>query len=210
MQIGDDNILSQNNDNSIGDDGCSAIATALLQNTELTTILLNGNRIGPAGAMALAETLQMNGSLQEVGLGRNNISNEGAVAIAEALRCNETLERLDLSSNRLSDVGAMAILKVLTESNCSLTWLNLEGNAEISPGLQYSIDFVLASRRVLKSFCNCLCKPLDKQLMPLVILGLQSQDTTAGPIFLLVRAAALRDPKIIKAVSTSHKRKRMP
>jgi hypothetical protein len=83
-----------------------------------------------------------------------------------------------------------------------LTRLNLEDNAKISPGLQNDIGFVLASRRALKCFCKRLCKPLDKKYMSFVIHGVQmssicqenrelgqSQETTAGPIFLLVRAS---------------------
>jgi Leucine Rich repeat len=198
------------NDNSIGDDGCMAMAAALRQNTVLTKISLDGNRIGPTGAISLAATLRMNASLRELGLGRNSVGNEGTVAIAGALRCNEALYQLDLSGNSIDDEGAMAILKALTESDCSLTKLKLEDNTEVSPVFQYSINFVFSSHRVLKSFCNCLCKPLDKKLMPLVVHGLQSQDTTAGPIFLLVRAAALHDTKVIKAASPSLKRKRTP
>jgi Leucine Rich repeat len=186
-----------------------AVAAMLLQNTVLTKVSLNGNNIGPAGTIALAATLRMNASLQELGLGRNNIGNEGAVAVAGALTFNDTLERLDLSSNSISDNGANALLKALIQSNCSLTWLNLEDNAEVSPIIQYSINFVFSSRRVLKSFHNCLCKPLDKKLMPLVICGLQSQNTTAGPIFLLVRAAALYDSKVIKSAPPSLKRKKV-
>jgi hypothetical protein len=101
------------------------------------------------------------------------VGNDGASAIAGVLRYNEMLERLDLTSNSTSGEGAKAILKALTESNCSLVWLNLEDNTDISPGFQNNIGFVLASQRVLKSFCKRLCKPLDKKLIPLVIRSLQ-------------------------------------
>jgi Ran GTPase-activating protein (RanGAP) involved in mRNA processing and transport len=92
--------------------------------------------------------------LQELELARNDAGDEGTNAIAEALRRNETLKRLDLSSNSISEAGAMAILKALTERNCSLTWLNLECNPEVSPGLQNDIGFVLASRRMLNPFAT--------------------------------------------------------
>jgi Ran GTPase-activating protein (RanGAP) involved in mRNA processing and transport len=205
------------NDNSFGDDGCLAMATTLRQNAVLTRISLNGNYIGPAGAVALAKMLQMNTSLRELGLGRNSIGNEGAAAIAGSLRHNETLDRLDLRSNRIgSRIGALAILKALTESNCSLTWLNLQGNFTISPGLKKVIGFMLMSRQVLKSFCKCLCKPLETKLMPLVVHHVQvnsicsketelahSQETMAGPIFLLVRTAALNDSKVFNVAPPS-------
>jgi NLR family CARD domain-containing protein 3 len=199
------------NDNSFGDDGCSALAAALRVNKGLTKILLNGNGIGLAGAGALAESLRINVSLRELELGRNNVGDDGAVAIAGALKGNEMLERLNLSDNSVSDEGAVAILKVLMESNCSMTWLNLEDNIVVSPGLQKDIGFVLASHRVLKSFRKCLCKPLDKKLMPLVIHSVQmsptrrenpelghSQEMVAGPIFLLVRVAALNGSKVVE------------
>jgi NLR family CARD domain-containing protein 3 len=51
------------NDNSIGDDGCAAMAAMLRKNAVLAKMSLNGNRLGPAGAIALAETMQMNSSL---------------------------------------------------------------------------------------------------------------------------------------------------
>jgi Leucine Rich repeat len=129
------------------------------------------------------------------------------VAIGGALKFNTTLERLDLSSNRIGDEGAMALLKSLKEINCSLMWLNLEDNAKISPGLQKDFDFVLASRQVLKSFWKFLRKPLDKKLMPLVIHSVrqnygyrqtlepaQCQETGAGPIFVIVRGATIKQP----------------
>jgi NLR family CARD domain-containing protein 3 len=206
------------NNNSLGDECCSAIATMLRENTVLKNILLNGNRIGPVRASALAKTLRINDTLRELGLGQNAIGNEGAAAIAGALRRNGALKRLDLSGNRISDEGVMAVLKALTESNCSLMWLNLEDNADSSPGLKKDIDFVLKSRQVLKAFCKCLRKPLEKGLVPLVIRGVQvnsichenpelvhSQETMAGPVFLLVREAALVDSKVTKATAPSRR-----
>jgi hypothetical protein len=95
-----------------------------------------------------------------------------------------------------------------------LTQLNLEANAKISPGLQKDIDFVLASRQVLKSFCRYLCKPLEKKLIPLAIRGLllnsscdrnpdlvHYQESKAGPILLLVRAAVLNEAKVVKVAA---------
>jgi NLR family CARD domain-containing protein 3 len=204
------------NDNSVCDAGCSAMAATLLQNTMLTKILLNGNNVGVAGATALAAVLVTNTRLQHLGLGRNCIGNDGAVAIADALKLNQTLERLDLSGNNVTDEGTMAILDSLENYNCTLTLLNLENNADSSPVLQKAISFVLTSRLVLISFRSCLHRPLEKQLMPLVIHGASRNSTChenpelarcrglgAGPTFLLVRAAALNDSKVIKGCAFS-------
>jgi Leucine Rich repeat len=209
-------------ENLIGDDGCSSIASALRANTVLTRISLNGNKIGEAGGMALAETLRINASLQELGLGRNRIGNGGTIAIADALKFNTAMDRLDLSDNAISDEGALALLTALERSNHSLTSLNLDNNPEISPVLQKAIGFILASRVVLNSFRKCLPRPLEKQMIPLVIHAVRRnsfyheklelaprQKCGAGPLFLLVRAAALSDSKIIKVTAPSRKRSRM-
>jgi hypothetical protein len=92
----------------------------------------------------------------------------------------------------------------------------------LSPALQKAIGFILASRVVLNSFRNCLPRPLEKQVIPLVIHAVRRnsfsheklelaprQECGAGPLFLLVRAAALSDSKIIKVTAPSRKRLRM-
>jgi Ran GTPase-activating protein (RanGAP) involved in mRNA processing and transport len=201
-------------DNSISDAGSSAVAQSLCENTVLTRLFFNGNCIGLAGATTLAEMLHVNTSLQELGLGRNSICSEAAVAvaIAVALKRNTTLARLDFGSNRICDVGAMAILDMLADYNCTLVQLNLEGNEEISPTPRKAVDFLMASRLVLNCFLERLHKPLEKRVMPLAIIHALEQnsmhhkklelihcrETGAGPIFHLIRAAALNDSKVIK------------
>jgi hypothetical protein len=113
------------------------------------------------------------------------------------------LERLGLDANGIGDKGGMVLLNVLQHYNYTLTSLNLNNNSTISLVLQKQIDFMLTSRLVLKSFCNCCLRPLEKRLVPLVIHAVRQsffygeklepthcQETGAGPIFLLVRAAA--------------------
>jgi Ran GTPase-activating protein (RanGAP) involved in mRNA processing and transport len=198
------------NDNSIGDDGSTALAAMLRQNTTLTKISLHGNDIGPTGAIALSEMLRMNTSLRELGVGRNHVGDDGAAAVAEALRCNETLERLDFSCNSISDKGATAMLKVLQNYNCTLTWLNLEDNAEVSPVLLEA----LVSHRILNSFLKHLRNPLEEIAFPLAIHAAvrgsiaheeaelppcHNAAGEAGFVFHLVKAVALKDSKIVKS-----------
>jgi Ran GTPase-activating protein (RanGAP) involved in mRNA processing and transport len=203
-------------DNSIGDAGCSAMAMMLLQNAVLTRISLNGNRIGLAGVTALAKAVTSNSHLRRIGLGRNKVGDEGAMAMARALKSNETLQRLDLHGNSISDEGALSLRTALEHYNHVLTSLNLDYNAEISPVVLSAIGFVLTSRHALISFSECLHKPLEKRLMSLVIQGVQlnsihhenvelahGQETGGGTIFLLVRAAALNDSKVINETAPS-------
>jgi Ran GTPase-activating protein (RanGAP) involved in mRNA processing and transport len=208
--------------NSIGDAGCLAMAEMLLQNGMLSKILLNGNSIGLAGVGALAKSLLTNTRLQHLGLGWNDFGNEGAAAMLDVLKHNETLERLDVSDNNVIGEGAMAFLATLEQSNLTLTSLNLDNNAKISPVLLKAIDFILASRLVLNSFRNCLHRSVEKRLLSLAIHAVQQssfyheglerahcQETRAGPIFLLLRTAALNDSKAITVTAPSRKRWRM-
>jgi hypothetical protein len=126
------------------------------------------------------------------------------------------LHQLDLGGSSLGDEGALALLSALEHYNLTLASLNLNNNAKITPVLSKSVDFILTSRMVLNSFRSCLDRPLEKRLMPLVIHGVQQksifrkeaklahcQETRAGPVFLLVRTAALNDSKVIKVATPS-------
>jgi NLR family CARD domain-containing protein 3 len=208
--------------NGIGDSGLVAIADALLENNVLTKLSLNGNRVGPAGAVALARCLRQNSCLQRLGLGQSSLADDGAAAIADALKSNTSLTELDLNGNKISDVGAMAILRALQEGKCTLTLLNLDKNADISPRILSAIDFVLSSGVVLSSLLRGLGRPPDKRLIPLAIQAVnrsvhrkkvaswvladrlvwttrklqelpRGHEVAASPVFFLVREAALRD-----------------
>jgi Leucine Rich repeat len=206
--------------NCVPDEGAWLVADALKVNSSLTKLDLSENCIGGEGAVALGEALKVNTALRRLDLSGNYIGDEGAVALGEALKVNMTLRRLDLRRNHIGDKGASSWLDVLTERNATLGWLNLEGNAEISAGLLNSIDFTVESRRALKSFCEGLCKPLDKKLTPLVIHGLLQrnaichrgpalahvQGTTAGTVFRLVRRAiALNGSKVVGVAPPSRR-----
>jgi Leucine Rich repeat len=99
--------------------------------------------------------------LRELGLGRNNIGNDGAAAIVDALRRNGASERLDLSGNSIRDECAVFILKVLTKIDCSLIWLNLEGNVEIPPVLEKAIDFAPGAKIFLQAPLQAAVQEVD-------------------------------------------------
>jgi Ran GTPase-activating protein (RanGAP) involved in mRNA processing and transport len=212
-------------DNYIGETGSSAIAKALRENTVVTKLSLNGNNIGLTGAAAFADMLLTNTTVQQLGLGRNNISDDGVVAIVDALKVNKTLTGLDLDGNSIGDRGILAILKALLNYNCTMMSLNLEANANESPLLLQTVMGVLASRQVLDFLLRCLLKPLEGRAIPLVVqavhqgtifhkeAGLTDCDKVAGSagfVFHLVRAAAVNDSKVIKEMTPSRKRPRMP
>jgi Leucine Rich repeat len=148
--------------------------------------------------------------VQVLRLGQNCIGNDGATALAEALVRNSALCTLDLHRTWISDEGAMVILDTLKQHNVSISSLYLEGNTKISPVLQKAIDFVLTSRRALKSLLKQLHKPLDKRLIPLVVCAVQldlslalshSCEVAAGPIFYLLRTNASIKSKAIQGAA---------
>jgi len=111
----------------IGDNGAKALAGALLTNTTLTWISLDGNDIGVEGAKALAGALLTNNKLTAMYLGDNHIGVEGAKALAGALLTNTTLTATSLRGNGIGDNEAKALAGAL-RTNTTLTWIYLDGN----------------------------------------------------------------------------------
>lgn len=116
----------------------------------MTHLNLHANLISHVGAEALAKGLQSNTVLRYLDLSCNWIGDQGAVALAHVLESNHTLTYLDASnfaeamegipdfwrpssdfddvrSECIGESGALAIAHAL-QSNCSLTYLDLEGN----------------------------------------------------------------------------------
>jgi len=130
--------------------GGKALGEVLQSNRTLTHLNLHANRISHVGAEALAKGLQSNTVLRYLDLSCNWIGDQGAVALAHVLESNHTLTYLDASnfaemmegisdfwrpssdfddvrSECIGESGALAIAHAL-QSNCSLTYLDLEGN----------------------------------------------------------------------------------
>ena len=110
---------------NINDIDAGALATALQNNTALSTLHLYGNAINDSGAQALATALQINNKLSYLDLGKNTISFIGASALATALRTNTALSVLYLYNNiMIGDTGASALAAAL-EVNTALRSLSL-------------------------------------------------------------------------------------
>ncbi|XP_068698251.1 protein NLRC3-like [Montipora foliosa] len=130
--------------------GAKALGEVLQSNRTLTHLNLHDNKISHIGAQALAKGLQSNNVLTYLDLSFNFIGDQGAVALAHVLESNHTLTYLDVGnfeeflkgkpncflpfpnrnepySEPIGESGALAIAHAL-QSNCSLTYLNLEVN----------------------------------------------------------------------------------
>jgi Ran GTPase-activating protein (RanGAP) involved in mRNA processing and transport len=175
-----------------------AIDGVFAMNKTLAELHLDDNSIGYDGAAAI---------------GRAYVGTDAAKAIADALENNASLRKLDLGHNSICDVGATAMLKALKECNLTIAWLNLDYNADLSPAVRRSIDFLLASRLVLHSLLKRLSKLFNVRVVPLAIQAVQEctrslqtldlplgSAASAGPVFYLVRAA-LKHSNVIKSTS---------
>lgn len=83
---------------AIGDNGAEQVAAALVRNTTLTSLDLNGMNIGDYGTEKLASVLLLNNTLSVIRLHRNHISNKGAEKLAKALRHNHTVKTMYVST----------------------------------------------------------------------------------------------------------------
>ena len=81
-------------ENGQRNEGCSAIANALLKNTTLRNLNLANNRCAAQGSVAIARMLESNTTLLTLNLSHNEVPLDGARAIAEAISSNRSLRSL--------------------------------------------------------------------------------------------------------------------
>ena len=116
--------------NRIGNDGCGAIATLLIDPiSNLHSLDLSNNLIGVDGANTLANGLANNTKLRELYLRNNNrLGNAGCETIATLLRDpNSNINQIDLGDNDIDYEGAIALANGLA-NNTKLRELYLRNN----------------------------------------------------------------------------------
>lgn len=139
----------------IGNEGATAIAGALSNNSSLKSLRLESHQIGTAGVSALAAALTKNETLEELVLGSvHQIGIEEGEAIAEALASNHGLRMLDLSGNYINPAGVIAIGEGL-KTNVTLKKLSLgilpdESVQAIASALRSNNTL-----KVLTIYCSC-------------------------------------------------------
>jgi Leucine-rich repeat (LRR) protein len=127
----------------ITDSDCKEIAKALKVNQTLRELNLSANDIKGAGAVALGEAIMENTTLKtliingeipvsqlrgddekctELDLNNKGYEDADAIIIASLLKVNQTLRELDLMENDIQDVGAVALGEAL-QQNRSLQWI---------------------------------------------------------------------------------------
>mmetsp|Transcript_17879 Transcript_17879/g.27172 ORF Transcript_17879/g.27172 Transcript_17879/m.27172 type:complete len:415 (+) Transcript_17879:92-1336(+) len=110
--------------------------------------LSDNNNIGADGCSSIASLLRRSGSkMKKFYLNRCNIGDEGVQLIAESLVNNKSLCYLELETNNIGKRGLTALLKLLNNvetiqatynSNHVLKWISLKGNPQGHESINYT------------------------------------------------------------------------
>eukprot|EP00041_Stephanoeca_diplocostata_P019701 m.428346 g.428346 ORF g.428346 m.428346 type:complete len:692 (-) comp21377_c1_seq9:468-2543(-) len=115
--------------NNLRDSGCLALGELLKCNTPLQELSLSWNTLGVLdnGVQYIASALVANDHLETLVLANCQIGHVSGQALASALMANAGLRVLDVRWNNLGSVGGKALLRAL-EYNTTLQHLKLDGN----------------------------------------------------------------------------------
>ena len=114
---------------NIGNNGAITLAEAIQVNTTLQKINISDNSISDDGATAIINSIKFNtsNSLQELNISQNNITNDGIKVLAEVIEINSTLQNINISKNHIAIEGLMCFMKAV-KNNCSLQVVNITHN----------------------------------------------------------------------------------
>jgi len=137
----------------LSDAKIALLGMALVRNTHLATLHLDGNDVSDRGAVLLAYALKQNDTLEVVSLNDNRIGSSGADALACALHGNTSLRTLRLANNSIGDHGAKGLRKMMKRNDC-IEEVVLEGNG-ISPKIANRFDARCRIERAKESAEEC-------------------------------------------------------
>ena len=113
--------------NSVGDQGCAAVAKVLGSSPSIKRLDLSSNSIGDVGGAAMAKALVAHSTLTSLSLENNCMGDHAGVGIAQALSRNNVLLSLSLKANLVHDSTGSALVVGL-QSNQTLTELDVSWN----------------------------------------------------------------------------------
>ena len=113
--------------NNIGHDGLSKLFRLLLENCFISELSLSENNIGPKGASILANILRHTRSLATVNLKGNRLSDNDSTLLAEGIAANDTVKTLTLSHNEFRSHAGHKLGNAIA-SNVTLLSLDLSWN----------------------------------------------------------------------------------
>ena len=106
-------------DDSIDDEGVTALAQSLKCNTTLKNLKLRDNQdVTSASVQSLLELIRTNNTITSLGLRCNNIDTNGILVLVESLKTNKTL-KVDLDPEHKQAVSSLPYYKTI-ESRLSI------------------------------------------------------------------------------------------
>ena len=127
--------------NHIPEEACEAIASVILNNTELEYLVLSDNSFGK-GTLDIAKALQELYLLKVLELGNVNMPDEISEELALAIECNLFLNTVNLSDNDMQS-SAVVILQALAKIT-SLRVLNLQ-STKLNEDAGYYLSSVICN-----------------------------------------------------------------
>ena len=101
-------------DDSIDDEGVTALAQSLKCNTTLRHLQLSDNQgITSASVQSLLELIHTNNTITSLELKHNNIDTNGILVLVESLKTNKTLERMYLDSKHKQAIISLPYYKTI-------------------------------------------------------------------------------------------------
>ena len=114
--------------NGLKDEDLKLLMEYLKENKNLKKFFLNKNSISSTGGFYIADTLSQNQILEEIYLSHNNLNDNGLNSLINILsNSNTSITKLDLSYNNLKQENIIAIADYLS-NNPPLKYLDLSGN----------------------------------------------------------------------------------
>lgn len=134
---------------NIGPDGARMITNALINNTEVKSIMFGADGILNEGAESVSKLLLKNKTIETVFLGCNLIEEEGANALSNALKNNNTVNALWLKRNPIGDKGIEKVADML-KTNHAIKLLDLVNTDITIKGIRQLVEVLLNHNHTLE------------------------------------------------------------
>ncbi|XP_032872012.1 NACHT, LRR and PYD domains-containing protein 3-like [Amblyraja radiata] len=110
------------------DSGAEDLISALSTNHSLTQLYLGDNKLGDSGVKPVSAALRNpDCEIQILGLNSVGLTDSGAGDLTSALSTNHSLTKLWLGDNKLGDSGVKLVFAALTNPDCKIHRLGLDG-----------------------------------------------------------------------------------